>query len=186
MNCKLLVALVALYIAVCAASKAELLFQKKIVDGPVVGKELEISFVIYNVGEGPAYDLAFTDSDFTASGSTFEIVKGTTNGKWEVLEAGTNVSQTLTVVPSTQGIYPLTPTVLSYRKSQQDDTISYTAAASYSGMYVESVADYDKRTSLHLKEWGTFVLLCLGSVAFPISILTYYKMNYVDGIKKKN
>eukprot|EP01133_Synstelium_polycarpum_P012059 gene12059-14110_t len=184
MNCRLLFALVAtLYISAVCSSSAELLFQKKITDAPIVGKDLDISFVIFNVGSGAAYDVSFQDNDFDST--SFEITKGQASGKWETIEAGSNVTQVLTVKPISQKFVPLSATVLSFRKSQSTEDLSYTAAASYSGMYVESVADYDKRTSLHIKEWVIFAVLCLGSVAFPFSIWSYYKMNYVDGVKKQ-
>ncbi|EGG14679.1 translocon-associated protein subunit beta [Cavenderia fasciculata] len=183
-NCRLLVALVVcLFVGVAVSSKgADLLFQKKISDGPVVGKELDISFIIYNVGEGAAYDISFADTDFGAS-ADFEVVKGQSSGKWEVIEPNTNVSQTITITPSKGGVFPLTSTILEYRKSQNEE-LSHTSAASYTGMYVESVEEFDKRTSLHLKEWGTFILLSFGSVAFPFALWSYYKVNYENGIKK--
>ncbi|GAM24108.1 hypothetical protein SAMD00019534_072830, partial [Acytostelium subglobosum LB1] len=184
MNCKLFIALlIACYIGVAMSSKAELLFQKKIVTPPVVGKDMEISFIVYNVGEGPAYDISFHDTDFSAP--SFEFVNGSAEARWEVLEAGTNVSQTLTVRPSISNVFPLTATVLQFRSAQSEESFSYTAAASYSAMLVESSEEYERRTSMHVKEIIIFVLLCLGSVAFPFSLWGYYKLNYVDGIKKK-
>eukprot|EP01132_Coremiostelium_polycephalum_P009064 gene9064-11102_t len=164
------------------ASEAELLFQKKIVDGPVVGKELLIQFVIYNVGSEAAHDVSFEDTDFL-DGTTFKVISGESKGNWEQILPSSKVSLNMTVIPNNQGIYPLTSTVLKYLKNSHTKEHSYLTAASYSGMFVESLQDYEKRTSLHIKEWATFFLLCLGSVAFPLSTWVYYKMNYKNGIK---
>ncbi|EAL67383.2 translocon-associated protein subunit beta [Dictyostelium discoideum AX4] len=161
---------------------AELLFHKKIVEGPVVGKELPIQFIIYNVGSEPAYDISFIDNDF--SNAEFEFVSGSSEGKWETLAPNSQVQTNLTVIPKKSGIYSLTSTVLNYRKTQTSSEFTVSSAASYSGMYVESQADYEKRTSLLIKEWITFFVLCAGAIALPYSISTYYKKNYENGIKK--
>ncbi|KAF2068540.1 hypothetical protein CYY_010134 [Polysphondylium violaceum] len=172
-----------LCVSIAYCGKAELLFHKKIVDSPVVGKELPVQFVIYNVGSEPAYELEFDDKDFLTS--DFEFVSGSSAGKWESLAPQSHVSQNITIIPKKAGIYTLTSTVLNYLSSQHEKEVSITTAASYSGMYVESLQDYDKRTSLHVKEWTLFVLFSLASVAFPFSIWAYYKVNYEHGIKKE-
>ncbi|KYQ92001.1 translocon-associated protein subunit beta [Tieghemostelium lacteum] len=130
-----------------------------------------------------AHDVSFVDNDF-ASENAFEIISGSASGKWEQISANSHVSQNLTVIPKNQGIHPLTSTLLQYRKSQNEKEVTVTTAASYSGMYVESLYDYEKRTSKHVTEWSIFVLLCVASVGLPYSMIRYYKKNYEHGIKK--
>ncbi|EGC31552.1 hypothetical protein DICPUDRAFT_82569 [Dictyostelium purpureum] len=183
MNTKTLVSVfLILFVSFVYSQKAELLFQKKIVEGPVVGKHLPIQFIIYNVGSDPAYDVSFIDNDFISA--DFDIISGQTEGKWETLAPGSQVQTNLTVEPKKSGIYSLTSTVLNYRKSQHDSEFTVSSAASYSGMYVESQADYEKRTSLLVKEIIVFVLLCVAAVGLPYSIVSNYKKTYENSIKK--
>eukprot|EP01112_Ceratiomyxa_fruticulosa_P009426 TRINITY_DN2454_c0_g1_i1.p1 TRINITY_DN2454_c0_g1~~TRINITY_DN2454_c0_g1_i1.p1 ORF type:complete len:199 (-),score=37.30 TRINITY_DN2454_c0_g1_i1:108-704(-) len=162
-----------------------ILVQKSFVSKDIVkGKQLEVRVKIFNVGTSDASDISLLDNDWSASNFTW--VNGSRTAEWEAIPAQGSVNHTYTVIPLIEGEYIPASAKVTYRqvgKSGIHTVLSSTPGAY--GILIESLAAFEKRTATHLKEWGIFLLLSLGSVTLPGLVLFYYQTNFHKGVRKE-
>eukprot|EP00753_Platysulcus_tardus_P006682 PLAT14440.1.p2 GENE.PLAT14440.1~~PLAT14440.1.p2 ORF type:complete len:182 (-),score=74.03 PLAT14440.1:232-777(-) len=157
----------ALLAAFCAAQdRAHVVVHKTIVEIPVVeGREFVVEYNLFNLGSTTARDILVTD-DWPAD--SFTHVEGETTVSLDVLAAGENHTQTVTLIPKKAFDFDSQPAQVEYVYGEDSEETHQAGVSSNFGILpVITEAQFEKLTSTFIKEWGTFVLLNSLAIVLP-------------------
>eukprot|EP00244_Chara_vulgaris_P008178 TRINITY_DN3126_c0_g1_i5.p1 TRINITY_DN3126_c0_g1~~TRINITY_DN3126_c0_g1_i5.p1 ORF type:complete len:201 (+),score=37.49 TRINITY_DN3126_c0_g1_i5:295-897(+) len=76
-------------------------------------EKVTVSFGIYNMGGGMAYDVTLTDSEWPES--SFELLSGNVSTSWVQLEGGAAVEHSFVLKTTTKGPFVTPPATVTYR-----------------------------------------------------------------------
>lgn len=154
----------------------------------VEGKQLIISYDVYNVGDMAAVDVTVTDA---INLQWFEIVEGDSNARIAELAPQSRRAWNLTVVPKTSGSIVIDRAVVEYTIGDQTKRMvssSSLAASCVHALFVLTVGThrpgrlqvtsagaYLRATSYYLKEWLLFALVTAVPTALPAAYYFAYK-----------
>ncbi|CDW57601.1 electron transfer flavoprotein, beta subunit [Trichuris trichiura] len=131
----------------------------------VEGKELVISYSLYNIGDKAAVDVELKDDNFVES--QFRLVRGSSNARWSRIPGSANVSHVLVVVPLEYGSINYTAAKITYRPNEESAVrkLGYTTSRGVDNVY--ALKDYHRQFEQHYIEWLIFFLMICPSLAAP-------------------
>jgi len=153
----------------CALAEGPSLAVYKSFEKPdvVAGNDVKVTVTVYNKGNAAAFDVKMDDSNWGA---------GIAGGKqeWAQIAADESVSATYTVSPTAAGtVMSVEPAKVTFAAEKGAETVKvafsnhvYDASKS-EGVDVLSQAEFDKKTSLRVKEWFTYLLLLVIPLGMP-------------------
>ncbi|KFD68899.1 hypothetical protein M514_18929 [Trichuris suis] len=147
----------------------------------VEGKELVISYSLYNIGDKAAVDVELKDDNFVES--QFRFVRGSANARWSRIPGSANVSHVLVVVPLEYGSINYTAAKVTYRPNEESAfrKLGYTTSRGVDNIYALKYGlaclsyflthccfrDYHRQFEQHYIEWLIFLLMICPSLAAP-------------------
>jgi len=133
----------------------------------VAGTNVTVTVTIYNKGNAAAFDVDMDDSNWGAGNAG-------TKQKWATVSAEESVSATYVVAPGAAGSsLAVEPAKVTYAGVAGAETVKVAFSnhmydtSKTDGVRVLSQADYDKKASLRLKEWMTFLLFLVIPLGMP-------------------
>jgi len=180
-----IVALLAIFAQLSVADdvSAKLLLIKEIEDEIITeGNELTVKYTLFNVGDGPATNVEVADSDF--HDSDFEAVS-TPDMKFERVDAGSNVSASVVVVPlKSTANFNFTSAVVQYVAAEgAEPTFGFSNEVGQRSII--SAKEYKRAHASHKIEWFLFCLWCTPSLLLPYLVHLNSKNKYTLN-KKSN
>ena len=130
----------------------------------VAGRETEIQYDVYNVGEGKAFGVTVADSSL---GDSFELATELDGAIGEV-EAGENKTITLVAKPKEAGELTVGLAELSYKLSA-DGKLQSGVSTEPQTYVAETEREHKKRTSIHYLEWTVFLIAAAVPVIVPFN-----------------
>ncbi|XP_028399218.1 translocon-associated protein subunit beta-like [Dendronephthya gigantea] len=169
----------------CAADSsdsAHLLVSKRVLNEFVVeGRDLTVSYAIYNVGSSPATSVSLVEETF--SSDDFEIVNGQLSVRWQSIAPGANVSHNLILKPLRSGVFNITSAMVTYQpKEDADQQVVYSTA--FGEAFVMDSKTFNRRHAPHVLDWGIFGLMTVPTIFLPYAIW-YSTHSKYDGSKSK-
>jgi len=166
----------------------KILFNKELLQSEIVsGREFVVSYEIYNVGDGAAYDLEFEDMESWPE-NRYELVCGLLKTHLDKLAPGENFTNLVALRPKVSGRFELelnTFGFVQYRISPKGEKEScFSTNLDYEFDKILPRSEKERKISHHLREWFVFVLLVLGSLAPPAVIWSHYQIHFENGIPK--
>jgi len=144
---------------------------------PTVGKDLIVTQLVINKGDAPAYKVVVQDD---WGNEMFEVKSGLQLIALDELAPGANYSHSFIVTPTESGEYkPIMSRAFYYNHAGQLFT-SYSTDPGY--FYIYDTTEVDKRSGPHLREWATFVLLAVITLAGPAYVYGQITLTYVHGV----
>merc|ERR1712187_931201 len=109
-------------------------------------------------------------------GSTddFKIVSGSSEGKWDRIEAGGSIVHEITVKPLLAGPQNITSAVFNYQTKAEVKLYS----SDYGVAQIIEESDYLRKHASHFQDWIVFFLLCVPSIVFPYLLYNKSKSKY--------
>ncbi|CAH1255054.1 SSR2 [Branchiostoma lanceolatum] len=177
---------VAIFGLVCLAGSADdnvarLLAAKHVQNQYLVeGRDLTVTYSIYNVGTSAALSVQLTDEGFPES--DFKVKHGMPTVNWARIAPGTNVTHSIVLTPLKSGKFNFTAAELSYVPSEgTQPQIGYTSGPGEGGIMPER--DYDRKFSPHILDWAAFAVMTLPSIGIPLML--WYSSNRKYRISSK-
>ena len=131
----------------------------------VQGKDATVSYSIFNVGKGTAYDVKLTDASLEGDFGLVEPVAL----KFAKIGAGENITQNVTATPKSTGVIDAGAAIVSYQ-STSDGEVLKGVSTSPENLFAESERANRKRTSFHWAEFGIFGVLSGLPIGIPLYI----------------
>eukprot|EP00741_Cyanophora_paradoxa_P005248 tig00000865_g5088.t1 len=149
----------------------------------VIGREFVLQYNVFNIGSSTVLDVGINDEEAWPA-EQWELVNGTLSTSWEKIAPGGNVSHTIALRAKEAGKHKPTPARVIYRpalKAKEQTGFSSTLPA----FDIETVAEFERRTSLFLFEWGVFLVMAGVALAAPGSVYMYCQSSIDKPAKKK-
>ncbi|XP_046856597.1 translocon-associated protein subunit beta-like [Xenia sp. Carnegie-2017] len=165
------------------SESAHLLVSKRVLNEYVVeGRDLTVSYAIYNVGSSPATSVLLVDETF--SPDEYQIVGGQSTIGWQSIAPGANVSHNLILKPLHSGVINITSAVVTYQpKEEAEQQIVY--STTFGEAYVMDSKTFNRRHAPHILDWGIFGLMTIPTVLFPYFIWYSTHCKYDESKGKK-
>mmetsp|Transcript_7637 Transcript_7637/g.28631 ORF Transcript_7637/g.28631 Transcript_7637/m.28631 type:complete len:215 (-) Transcript_7637:217-861(-) len=147
---------------------ARLIVLKEAPEAAVLNSNLTIDITVYNAGEKPAYNVELNDGYWPES--DFEIISGSPNQRFEVLNAGDNVTHTYTISGKKLGQYDTAPTTVTFRATEEEnaeEAAQIARSTPIPPVRVVTKSEYDRINAVQWSETLVFVLLTLLPIALP-------------------
>lgn len=167
-----------------AADRARIIASKKVANSYLVeGQDILVEFSLYNVGTAPALNVQLTDPSFGSS--SFDMVAGRSQVKFERIAPGANVSHSFVVRPKQYGYFNFTAAEVSYLpfEESQEVQVGYTSAPGEGGIL--PTREYYRRASSHVLDWGVFVGLLVPVLLVPFLMWRNINSKYQLSNKSK-
>ncbi|XP_067928217.1 translocon-associated protein subunit beta-like [Watersipora subatra] len=162
---------------------ANLLVSKAVLNKYLVqNKDITVEYNIYNVGDGPAFDVLLRDASFGQL--AFKTISGLLEVRWEKIAAGANVSHAVVLQSVSAGYFNFTSADVTYKASENTETvqIGYSSAPGEGG--IVSQQDFDRVFSPHMADWAVFALMTVPTLAFPYFLWLQSHKQYLSKSKR--
>lgn len=137
--------------------KAFLLVKKEILNKHCVQNlDLVVKFTIYNVGDGPAFDVRLEDATFPEE---FPVVSGYLDVRLARISQQTNVSHTVVFRPTTTGVFNISHATVTYLKTRNSDSVQVGLSSSPSPITITAFPEHERKHNSHLIDWGVFSIM---------------------------
>lgn len=183
MNSLVIVVACALLAVAASDETARLLVSKNVLNNYLAeGKDLAVTYGVYNIGGTAAVDVQLGDGSF--DDEMFEVVAGSLTASWPRIAPGTNVTHAVVLRPLVSVLYNFTVAQVTYKTSEEaaERQVGYSTAPGQGGIY--AARDYDRKFSSHALDWAAFSLMTLPSLVFPF-LLWYSSASKYDATKAK-
>jgi len=162
---------------------AKIIVIKEVVDKVLTeGKDLSVEYTLFNIGDGPAFDVELVDSDFHEN--DFEIVSGSSSAKWQRIGVNSNVSHTVVVQPLKASPFNFTSAVVQYISTEgAEPTLGF--SDELGELNIISTKEYKRLYASHVVEWILFAIWSCPSVLFPYILYYMSKSKYSAYSSKK-
>lgn len=171
-------------LAVAASDEtARLLVSKNVLNNYLAeGKDLTVTYGVYNIGGTAALDVELGDGSF--SDDMFEVVAGSLAASWPRIPPGSNVTHSAVLRPLVSVLYNFTVAQVTYKTSEdaEEKQVGYSTAPGQGP--IMTAKDYDRKFSSHALDWAAFSLMTLPSLLFPF-LLWYSSSSKYDTAKVK-
>ncbi|XP_033108205.1 translocon-associated protein subunit beta-like [Anneissia japonica] len=164
---------------------AKLLAAKNVLNQHIVeGKDLTVTYTIYNVGSSVALKVILSDDSFPSS--QFITISGSKEIHWDRIAPGSNVTHTLILEPKISGPFNFTAASITYvvvEGEEEPPQFGYTSAPGEG--YINAFKDFDRKYAPHYMDWGAFAIMTLPSIVIPF-LLWYRSKTKYDALSNKS
>jgi len=144
---------------------------------------LTVSIQIFNVGNGPAYNVKVSDP-WPLTSSQFSLLSGSSSEEYEEILPGQNQTFNFSLVPSFSGELAGFPATVQYSPQLDNPNIQFGESNPMANMTIVSAELFDKITAKHFREWLIFLLGSGSLVVGPLVSYIWIQFNYQNGLPK--
>lgn len=143
--------------------------------------DLTFSYKIFNIGQDSAFNVVMKDENFGTD--KFEVVKGSAEAKWDVIEKDSSVTHEVTVRALNSGSQNITSAVFTYKTAEDGEEITM-FSSDYGTAQIIEEREYLRKHASHLQDWVVFILLSIPSLLFPYLLYFKSKSKYEGKAKR--
>lgn len=172
-------------VCIAACDKPTLLVSKSILNKYIVENEaMVVVYNIYNPSAHTAANIRLEDPSFPLD--KFELISGSLSAGKDLLASMSNVSHIVILKPITYGAYNFTWAKIRYT-NMQNEHLQIGTSHEPGLMEVMSFVEYNRKFSMHLKEWLIFLFMASPCVGLPFLLWykSHYKYTRLTNVKKK-
>jgi len=144
-------------------------------------KPVNVSIDVFNVGAGPAYDVALLDD---WPNDKFPVTVGLKSAKWNEIAAGGRVQHNFTVEPRIDGEWQGFAAQISYHASVDAKEMQVGSSTPMRNVTVLSTDLFEKLTAKHIREWTVFWSVSSSLVLLPLFAYLWIQITHQHGIPK--
>ncbi|XP_071965189.1 translocon-associated protein subunit beta-like [Antedon mediterranea] len=163
---------------------AKLLAVKNVLNQHIVeGKDLTVTYSVYNVGSSVALKVNLVDDSFPAD--QFTTVSGSKEVTWDRIAPGSNVTHNVILEPKISGAFNFTAAGITYTVMEGEEEATQFGYTSAPGEgYINAFKDFDRKYAPHYMDWGAFAIMTLPSIVIPF-LLWYRSKTKYDALSTK-
>jgi len=171
-------------LGVVFSEEAARLIASKTTESKILAQNVDLTFTykIFNIGQGSAFNVEMKDENFDTD---FEVVGGSSEGKWDVIEKDSSVTHEVTVRALKAGAQNITSAVFTYKTAEDADDVVTMFSSDYGTANIIEEREYLRKHASHLQDWVVFILLSIPSLVFPYLLYFKSKSKY-EGKSKRS